>query len=49
MWDKLQITYEGTTKVKETLIGSLVNVYKIFRMIDDENVESMFSRLSNCL
>ncbi|XP_049394800.1 uncharacterized protein LOC125859121 [Solanum stenotomum] len=46
MWDKLEVTYEGTTKVKEAQISSLVNEYKLFKMAEDENVETMFSRFS---
>ena len=46
MWDKLDVTYEGTTKVKEARISSLVNEYKLFKMVDDEYVESMFSRFN---
>ena len=46
MWDKLEVTYEGTTKLKEAQISSLVNEYELFRMAEDENVESMFLRLS---
>ena len=34
------------TKVKEAQISSLVNEYELYKMVDDENVESMFSRFS---
>ncbi|XP_070049983.1 uncharacterized protein [Nicotiana tomentosiformis] len=30
MWDKLEITYEGTNKVKETRINLLVRDYELF-------------------
>lgn len=46
MWDKLDVTYEGTTKVTEARISSLVNEYELFKMVDDEYVESMFSRFN---
>jgi len=46
MYDKLEVTYEGTTKVKEAQISSLVNEYELFKMAEDENVETMFSRFS---
>ena len=46
MRDKLEMTYEGTTKLKETRISSLVNEYELFKMTEDENVESIFSRFS---
>ena len=40
------MNYEGTIKVKEAQISSLVNEYELYKMVDDENVESMFSRFS---
>lgn len=46
MWDKLEVTYEGTTNVNEAWIGALVNEYDLYKMWEDENVESMFSRFS---
>ncbi|XP_070045643.1 uncharacterized protein [Nicotiana tomentosiformis] len=49
MWDKLEITYEGTNKVKETRINLLVRDYKLFQMKDGESVEEMFSRFSKIL
>nr|XP_033516518.1 uncharacterized protein LOC117280866 [Nicotiana tomentosiformis] len=30
MWDKLEVTYEGTSKVKETRINLLVHDYELF-------------------
>ncbi|XP_070056474.1 uncharacterized protein [Nicotiana tomentosiformis] len=30
MWDKLEVTYEGTNKVKETRINILVRDYELF-------------------
>jgi len=49
MWDKLEITYEGTNKVKETRINLLVRDYELFQMKDGESVEEMFSRFSKIL
>lgn len=46
MWYKLEVTYEGTTKVKEARISSLVNEYELFKMTEQKNIESMFSRCS---
>ena len=42
MWDKLEVTYDGTTKIKKAWISSLVNEYKLFKMVIDKNVESMY-------
>ncbi|MQL88966.1 hypothetical protein Taro_021537 [Colocasia esculenta] len=41
MWDKLQITYEGTDKVKQTRIDILVSQYKQFEMLPNENITQM--------
>ncbi|XP_070026662.1 uncharacterized protein [Nicotiana sylvestris] len=49
MWDKLEVTYEGTNKVKETRINLLVREYELFQMKDGESVEEMFSRFSKIL
>ncbi|XP_070035675.1 uncharacterized protein [Nicotiana tomentosiformis] len=46
MWDKLEVTYEGTNKVKETRINLIVRDYELFQMKDGESVEEMFSRFS---
>ncbi|XP_070048574.1 uncharacterized protein [Nicotiana tomentosiformis] len=32
MWDKLEVTYEGTNKVKETHINMLVHDYELSKM-----------------
>ncbi|XP_075082976.1 uncharacterized protein LOC142166947 [Nicotiana tabacum] len=49
MWDKLEVTYEGTNKLKETRINLLVRDYKLFQMKDEESVEEIFSRFSKIL
>ncbi|XP_070035338.1 uncharacterized protein [Nicotiana tomentosiformis] len=49
MLDKLEVTYEGTNKVKETRINLLVRDYELFQMKDGESVEEMFSRFSKIL
>ncbi|XP_075098790.1 uncharacterized protein LOC107765553 [Nicotiana tabacum] len=49
MWDKLEVTYEGTNKVKETRINLIVRDYELFQMKDGESVEEMFSRFSKIL
>ena len=32
IWDKLEVTYEGTSRVKESKINLLVTQYKVFKM-----------------
>ncbi|XP_060190878.1 uncharacterized protein LOC132620203 [Lycium barbarum] len=49
MWEKLEITYEGTSKVRETKIDALRHDYEAFSMKDDENIESMFIRFSKII
>ena len=46
MWEKLQITFEGTKQVRQTRINMLTEEYELFRMEEGENIESMFERLS---
>ncbi|GMI63555.1 hypothetical protein HRI_000024800 [Hibiscus trionum] len=46
VWDKLEVTYEGTNEVKETKIGLLTLEYENFKMDPEENIEKMFDRFS---
>ena len=46
MWDKLQVIYEGTSKVRETKANILVSEYEVFKMKPDETISEMFSRLT---
>ena len=45
MWDKIEITYNGTKQVKEIRISMLVYEYENFKMEESEKVEQMFERL----
>ena len=36
IWDKLEVTYEGTFRVKESKINLLVTQYKVFKMAESE-------------
>lgn len=49
MWDKLEVAYEGTDKVKQTIVILLVYEYELFHMNEGESSESMFSRLSKLI
>ncbi|XP_075104750.1 uncharacterized protein LOC142178870 [Nicotiana tabacum] len=49
MWDKLEVTYEGTSKVKETHINMLVYDYELFSMKEGESIEEMFARFSKII
>ena len=38
IWDKLEVTYEGTFKVKKTKINLFVTQYEMFRMEELESI-----------
>ncbi|XP_070006995.1 uncharacterized protein LOC142162190 [Nicotiana tabacum] len=49
MWDKLEVTYEGTSKVKETHINMRVHDYELFSMKEGESIEEMFVMFSKII
>ncbi|XP_009607199.1 uncharacterized protein [Nicotiana tomentosiformis] len=49
MWDKLEVTYEGTNKVKKTHINILVHDYELFQMKEGESIREMFTRFSKII
>ncbi|XP_070030226.1 uncharacterized protein LOC142161990 [Nicotiana tabacum] len=49
MWDKLEVTYEGTSKIKEIHINMLVHDYELFSMKKREYIEEMFARFSKII
>ena len=46
VWDKIEITYEGTNQVKKSKINMLWREYELFFMKADETISSMNSRFS---
>ena len=38
IWDKLRVTHEGTTQVKESKIALLSNQYEMFKMLETESI-----------
>ena len=44
IWEKLQVTHEGTSQVKESKIGALTQKYELFKMSQDEDISKMFTR-----
>ena len=46
IWDKLVVTYEGTSQVKETKINILMHQYEMFKMKKEENINEMFTRFT---
>ena len=49
IWDKLEVTYEGTSRVKESKINLLVTQYKVFNMDESEIITQMYSRFTNII
>ncbi|GAV78110.1 LOW QUALITY PROTEIN: UBN2 domain-containing protein, partial [Cephalotus follicularis] len=48
MWDRLEITYEGTNHVKAK-ISMPIHEYEMFSMNENEDIKSMFSRFINII
>ncbi|VFQ84462.1 unnamed protein product [Cuscuta campestris] len=46
MWDKLEVTYEGTDQVREAKIDFLTQEYEMFRMKEHEKIDDMFDHFS---
>ena len=44
IWDKLKVTHEGTSQVKESKIALLSNQYEMFKMQSNESITSWFDR-----
>ena len=42
IWDKLKVTHEGTSQVKESKIALLSNQFEMFKMQANESVTSWF-------
>ncbi|VFQ93337.1 unnamed protein product [Cuscuta campestris] len=49
MWDKLEVTYEGTDQVREAKIDFLTQEYEMFRMKEGEKINDMFDRFSKII
>ena len=42
IWDRLEVTHEGTNQVKESKINMLVHKYELFKIEHDESITEMF-------
>ena len=52
IWNKLEVTYEGTNQVRESKMSMFVHEYELFVMKKDENISKMstrFTNIMNCL
>ncbi|XP_050238279.1 uncharacterized protein LOC126687766 [Mercurialis annua] len=49
VWEKLQVTYEGTDQVRETKINLLMRDYELLQMRSDEGISEFCSRFSDII
>ncbi|XP_057975241.1 uncharacterized protein LOC131162650, partial [Malania oleifera] len=49
IWDKLEVTYEGTRDVKDSRIDMLTSEYEAFRMNVGESIQSMYTRFTHII
>ncbi|VFQ78083.1 unnamed protein product [Cuscuta campestris] len=49
MWNKLEVTYEGTSQVKDSKIDLLTHEYELFMMMENETIDGMFERFSTII
>ncbi|XP_057981275.1 uncharacterized protein LOC131166718 [Malania oleifera] len=47
IWDKLEITYEGTTDFKDSHIDMLTSQYEAFKMTPNESIQSMYTQFTH--
>ena len=47
--DKLEVTHEGISQVKEYKINTLVHNYELFKMKTDESITDMFTRFTDII
>ncbi|WCJ24649.1 hypothetical protein M5689_006592 [Euphorbia peplus] len=46
IWNKLEVTYEATCKVKQSKINQLMRSYELFEMFEKESISDMNSRFT---
>ena len=49
IWDRLEVTHEGTNQVKESKISILVHIYKLFKMESNESITGMYTRFTDII
>jgi hypothetical protein len=47
IWDKLRITHEGTSQVRELRISLLMHEFECFKMDEGETITQMYTRFTN--
>ena len=49
IWQSLEVIHEGTDRVKEAKVSSLVRKYELFRMEKNETITEMFTRFTDII
>jgi FtsZ-binding cell division protein ZapB len=49
IWHTLEVTHEGTSKVKDSKISVLVHRFEMFKMNDKETISEMFTRFTDII
>ena len=49
IWDRLEVTHEGTNQVKESKINLLMHNYELFKMEPTETISEMFTRFTDII
>lgn len=49
IWDKLEVTCEGTSQVKQTKINLDVHDYELFSMKENDSIKDMYARLNDII
>lgn len=47
VWRKMEVTYKGTNKVKESKINKNLRYYELFKMEENKSISSMNARFTN--
>ena len=47
IWHTLQVTHEGTNKIKESKISVLVHRFELFKMEENETISEMVTRFTD--
>ena len=47
IWHTLQVTHEGTNKVKESKISILIYKFELFKMMENETISEMVTRFTD--
>ena len=47
IWHTLQVTHEGTNKVKESKISILIHKFELFKMKKNETIVEMITRFTD--